>query len=205
MPRAGPSRDTILILVVPALMFAMAAVQLYLVDNRSLSRWKGGGFGMFTTVDSPSARFLRVYLMSDSGEVPVLIPSELRKLSQKVRVMPSKPRLEELTGALRNGTWVHLTIVSASQHYHDLLRAAGEEYQDSADDIQFQTQDSPTSIDFEKMQLVRMLGPDERLSDDKPFKVTGARVEVWRYLFDREALVLRASKITEHSSVGDEP
>jgi hypothetical protein len=203
MPSTGRSRDTLLVLAVPALLCAVAAAQLYLVEHRSLSRWKGGGFGMFSTVDSPSARFLRVYLMSDSGEVPVLIPSEVRELSQKIRVMPSKQRLEELTDALRNGTWVHLTVVSASQHYHDLLRAAGEKYQDSADDIQFQTKDGPARIDFEEMQLVRMLGKDEGPSDDEALVVTGARVEVWRYFFDREALVLRALEITEHASVGD--
>jgi hypothetical protein len=203
MPSTGRSRDTLLVLAVPALLCAVAAAQLYLVEHRSLSRWKGGGFGMFSTVDSPSARFLRVYLMSDSGEVPVLIPSEARELAQKVRVLPSKQRLEELTDTLRNGTWVHLTVVSASQHYHDLLRAAGEEYQDSADDIQFQAQDGPARIDFEEMKLVRMLGKDEGPSDDEPLVVTGARVEVWRYFFDRQALVLRAVEITEHASVGD--
>jgi len=203
MPSTGRSRDTLLLLAVPALLSVVAAAQLYLVEHRSLSRWKGGGFGMFSTVDSPSARFLRVYLKSDAGEVPVLVPSEVRELSHKVRVMPSKRRLEELTETLRNGTWVHLSVVSASQHYHDLLRAAGDEYQDSADDIQVQIQAGPARIDFEEMKLVRMLGKDEGPSDDEPLVVTGARVEVWRYFFDREALVLRARKIAQHASPGD--
>ncbi len=200
--RAGSARDTLLIVAVPALLCAVTVLQWYLVESRSLTRWKGGGFGMFTTVDSPSARFLRVYLSSESCEVPVLIPSQLAKLSHQVRAMPSRPRLEALARALRDGTWVHLTMVSASRHYQDLLRAAGDEYRDSADDIRFR-QDRPTSIDFEQMQLVRMLGPDERLSDDKPVRVTGVRVEVWRYLFDREALVLRGGKITEYSTAAD--
>lgn len=199
---SGRFRETILILIVPALLCAVAAGHLYLVESHSLSRWKGGGFGMFSTVDSPSARFLRVYLRSDSGEVPVLVPDEVRRLSQQVRVMPSKQRLEELTEALRRGTWVHLTMVSASQHYRNLLRAAGEAYQDSSDDIRLR-RDGPARIAFEGMQLVRMLGEDEEPSDDAPFPVTGARVEVWRYVFDREALVLRASKITEFASVAD--
>ncbi len=203
MPSTGRSRDTLLLLAVPALLCAVAAVQLYLVEQRSLSRWKGGGFGMFSTVDSPSARFLRIYLKSDEGEVPVLVPDEVRELSHKVRVMPSQRRLAELADTLRNGTWVHLSVVSATQHYHDLLRAAGGEYQDSADDIQVQTQPGPARIDFEGMKLVRMLGEDEGPSDDKPLVVTGARVEVWRYVFDREGLVLRARKIAEHASPGD--
>ena len=147
MSKTGISHDTTFRLIVPVFLCVVAAVQLYLVDSRSLSRWKGGGFGMFTTVDSPSARFLRVYLTSESGEVPVLIPRELKKLSQKVRVMPSKERLEELVDKLRKGTWVHLTMVSALQHYQNLLRAAGDEYQDSADDVQYQTKDSSPYID----------------------------------------------------------
>jgi len=200
MSKTGISRDTFLILVVPVLLCVVAAVQLYLVDSRSLSRWKGGGFGMFTTVDSPSARFLRVYLISETGEVPVLIPRKLRKLSHKVRVMPSKERLMKLSEKLREGTWVHLTMVSATQHYQNQLRAAGKEFQDSADNIQYQIQDSTPYIDFEQLQLVRMLGEDEPLTTDKQLKVTGVRVEVWKYLFDREELVLRASKITHIAS-----
>jgi hypothetical protein len=203
MSSTGRSRDTLLCLAVPALLCVVAAAQLYLVERSALSRWKGGGFGMFSTVDSPSARFLRVYLMTDAGEVPVLVPGEVKKLAQKVRVMPSERRVEELTETLRNGAWVHLTVVSAAQHYHDLLRSAGEGYQDSADDIQLQTQGGPGRIDFEEMELVRMLGEDEGPSDDQPLVVTGARVEVWRYLFDREALVLRTHKLAEHASGDD--
>jgi hypothetical protein len=155
---------------------------------------------MFTTVDSPSARFLRVYLVTETGEVPVLMPRELNKLSHQVRVMPRVKRLAELTDRLRKGTWVPLTMVSASQHYQDLLRAAGDDYRDSADDIQYQVQNSTPYLDFEDIQLVRMLGKNEPLSTDKPLKITGVRVEVWRYLFDQEELALRASKVTQMSS-----
>lgn len=200
MSKTGLSRDTLLILFVPVLLCVVAAVQLYFVDSRALSRWKGGGFGMFTTVDSPSARFLRVYLISDTGEVPVLIPRELKKLSQKVRVMPSKERMGELTNKLREGTWVPLTMVSATQHYQDLLRAAGSEYQDSADDIQYQAKNSVPYIDFEQIQLVRMLGEDEPFTTDKPLKIKAVRLEVWKYSFDRKELVLNASKIAQVSS-----
>ena len=75
MTSTRSKRDNFLVWFVPGLLCVVAAAQLYFVNNHALSRWKGGGFGMFTTVDSPSARFLRVYLISETGEVPVLVPS----------------------------------------------------------------------------------------------------------------------------------
>ena len=197
------SRDRLLVLLVPLLLCIVAAVQLYLVENHALSRWKGGGFGMFTTVDSPSARFLRIYLISATDEVPVLVPRKLRKQSNKARVLPSMDRLATLVERLHEGTWVPLTMVSASQHYQDLLRAAGDEYLGSADDIQYQSRDSTAYLDFADIKLYRMLDEDEPLSTDKPLNITGVRVEVWNYRFDREELVLRAVKLAEMSSAGN--
>jgi hypothetical protein len=203
MANSGRLRDTFLVGFVPVLLCVVAGVQIYLVELHELSRWKGAGFGMFATVDSPSARFVRLYLVSDAGEVPVLVPGELAVLSQKARVLPAEKYLSELAEALRGGTWVHVSMVSASRHYRDLLLAAGEEYRDSADDIRVQSPAVPDRIDFRVMRLFRMLAENEGPSTEAPLGVRGARVEVWRYVFDREALALRAQKIAQHTSVDE--
>ena len=44
----------------PALLCAIAMQQLLAVATLDLTPWKGGGFGMFSSIDTPSARILRV-------------------------------------------------------------------------------------------------------------------------------------------------
>jgi len=188
-------RDRVLVAAVPLLLCAVAATQLYLVDARSLSRWKGGGFGMFTTVDSPSSRFLRIHLDTADGQIPVLIPPELRKLAQKARVLPSHARMSALADALRQGTWVYLSMDSALQYYRELLAMSGEAQGDVADDVKHSSKRDIGSIDFRQMQLLRMLNEDETLIGREPVAVRGVRLEVWQYGFDREELLLGARKV----------
>ena len=195
-------RDRLLVALVPVLLSAVAAVQIYLVDRNDLSRWKGGGFGMFTTVDSPSARVFFFYLSTSDGEIPVMVPRDLAKLSHKARVMPTAERITVLAQRLQAGTWIPLTMVSASQHYLDLLKSAGPGYDQSADDISYQAASGVPHLDFDELQLVRMLEEDEPIPQDTPLEVSGVRVEVWRYRFDREELVLRAEKIAQAFSRG---
>ena len=50
----------------PLVLILIACLQIYLTQTQELSRWKGGGFGMFSTLDSPSARFLRISIEHSS-------------------------------------------------------------------------------------------------------------------------------------------
>ena len=228
MSQSSVIRDRALVAAVPLLLCAVAATQLYLVNTHDLSRWKGGGFGMFTTVDSPSSRFLRVYLDTPDGEVPVLIPPDLRKLAQKTRVLPSDARMTELMDALREGTWVYLSMVSALQHYRQLLAISARDRGDLVDDIRYSSRDDIGAVDFRRMRLARMLDEDEHpleqqqllhlsvavhpevhhgdagetLLEQQPIAVRGVRLEVWQYRFDREELMLRARKVTDHAVTG---
>ena len=202
MSQSSVIRDRALVAAVPLLLCAVAATQLYLVNTHDLSRWKGGGFGMFTTVDSPSSRFLRVYLDTPDGEVPVLIPPDLRKLAQKTRVLPSDARMTELMDALREGTWVYLSMVSALQHYRQLLAISARDRGDLVDDIRYSSRDDIGAVDFRRMRLARMLDEDEHPLDQQPIAVRGVRLEVWQYRFDREELMLRARKVTDHAVTG---
>jgi hypothetical protein len=68
----------------PVVLILIACLQLHLVHNGDLSRWKGGGFGMFSTLDSPSARFLRISLITPDGEFPVVVPSYLIELERRI-------------------------------------------------------------------------------------------------------------------------
>ncbi len=50
---------------VPVLLLGVAVVQLVRVETQDLARWKGGGFGMFSTV---SERFMHIRVSNDAGD-----------------------------------------------------------------------------------------------------------------------------------------
>jgi hypothetical protein len=91
-------------LVAPTILVILACLQIYLAHTHNLAPWKGGGFSMFASVDRPDKRFLRCYLVTDQGDVPVQVPdSDLRKL---VRAMPTPKRLASLATEMAKITWV---------------------------------------------------------------------------------------------------
>ena len=60
-------RDSWLLLSLPALLLVVVAlVQIQLTRSTALTPWKGGGFGMFSTIDNAAHRRLRVWLIGDS-------------------------------------------------------------------------------------------------------------------------------------------
>jgi hypothetical protein len=61
---------------------------------------------MFSTIDSPASRVVRVELDTDVGPVPVAVPSALRDLAGEVRTAPSGGRLEHLARAVAAEWWV---------------------------------------------------------------------------------------------------
>lgn len=90
----------------PAVLLAVAAVQIYVVETTYLTPWEGGGFGMFSTVDAARARFVRTFLITPGGEVPVERPAYLDHYVRKLRVLPTKERAARMAGALARATWV---------------------------------------------------------------------------------------------------
>jgi len=67
--------------------------------------WKGGGFGMFSTVDDESARFVRCWLVTDSGEIPLPIPPAADKSLAELRAAPTQARLDDLARRLAQQNW----------------------------------------------------------------------------------------------------
>jgi hypothetical protein len=63
---------------VPSLLVANALVQIHLVHCRNLSSWKGGGFGMFSTVDRPQDRTLATEGVTQQGQIVWIDLSEFR-------------------------------------------------------------------------------------------------------------------------------
>jgi hypothetical protein len=89
----------------------MALVQLSLAMAGTLTPWKGGGFGMFASLDSPQNRFVVVQVTDAAGDSRVVrIPfgrfTQTTALSTgaiaRVIAFPTAQRLKELAIAVDN-------------------------------------------------------------------------------------------------------
>lgn len=90
----------------PICLCLVACLHLWRVTTVGQTPWKGGGFGMFSTIDVEHARFVRAYLLTVGGERPVMIPQDLEKKVAELRAAPNKQGLEELADRLAQRQWI---------------------------------------------------------------------------------------------------
>jgi len=159
--------------LVPALAAVIAVRQLYLSHAYALTPWKGGGFGMLASVDEPRSRFVRVYLLTPLGRVPVEAnaPERVEQLATRIRFMPSPQRLNALADAVLETSWVVDTAPRLQAHvgarHGKPGRAAGA-----------------------------ALGV-ARPVEGSPVEVSGVHVEVWRVRLEPSGPRLVRRKLTE--------
>ena len=189
----------------PLLLCAIACLQIFLAMTKSLSPWKGGGFGMFSTVDSPDARFLRIYLINGNEETAVLLPDHLKKLGREVQTIPSAALASDLAGRLAHGTWTPYRMTDPVRHYQNtqsdsetLAGVAGPSDaatpNNNATDVVKTLPDG--QVVFPKLLRMRERGaPASKGEDAVPFQ--HVRVEVWRYSLDVGSSQLKATKHLE--------
>jgi len=85
----------------PAVLLATVAMnQLRLAHTESLSPWSGGGFGMFSTTDSPDNRHLHAVVQNKSIRREVAIPKTLATETLRVTTLPTRKRLGALAAEL---------------------------------------------------------------------------------------------------------
>ena len=120
------------VFLAPVCLCAVAALHLYRVSACRQTPWKGGGFGMFSTVDSEDSRFLRcrktdVGCMSgsemhaESGQTaPIVIPRYLSREELRARVAPTPRRLAKLAGLLSESEQATV-VVEVWQYRFDAL------------------------------------------------------------------------------------
>lgn len=190
--------------IAPGLLCGIALTQFLFAHFSSLSPWKGGGFGMFSTVDSPGARFLRAYLVTPQGDIPVMIPDNLRDQENKLRTLATQQLVDEFAEALAKGTWVKLRMASAVPYYFLLLKLHNQDRSQDrlTGDLSPSSQNVDEAITFEKFNFVRMLKPNEPLdTSDTKIDVHSIRLELWKYAFDKESVSLKAQKHLQATSV----
>ena len=214
-PEARRSIDIrVLKYLAPALLTTLACIQLFLGLNFGLTPWKGGGFGMFSTVDSPGARTIRVYLETDDGEIPTKLPTWRKKYRNYTRSFPTDFRVHRLAVDLAAATWVYRKTDSSSKDEKssdqngaaeptapnpesmsgaamadappESIRPRPEE---SAGDSIAKSSDKlgvEGSDSQEPYPRVKAYRPGEGTGDQEIVPVNAVRVEVWRALFDVE-------------------
>jgi hypothetical protein len=89
----------------PLALLLVAAVQLIRVETQHLTAWKGGGFGMFSSLDL--IRVVRVHVTTDEGEAVVPLP-DLPILKARLLAAPDMPALERVASRALERDWVLL-------------------------------------------------------------------------------------------------
>jgi hypothetical protein len=191
----------------PILLCAIACLQIFLALTKSLSPWKGGGFGMFSTVDSPDARFLRIYLINGNEETAVLLPDHLKTLGRELQTIPSAALASDLAQRLAQGTWTPYRMTDPVRHYQNTQASRDD---DSLTGLAGPADATPTSgnaadmvkrlpdgqVIFPKLLRMREKGrPGSKGEEAVAFQ--RVRVEVWRYSLDVAASQLKAAKFLE--------
>ncbi len=93
---------------VPALMFGLVvAHHAYQVSAHGLTRWKGGGFGMFSTIDYPPNRFLRLFIVTDQNEtIRARSPEEFGREFTRAESLPYDPQTQVFVNRLAQLAWI---------------------------------------------------------------------------------------------------
>lgn len=148
--------DKALLWFTPLIVLLVLVNQFYRVETHGLSTWQGGGFGMFSSVDSINTRFFKIYLQIDGTMVPVKVEDDFNELVTVSRTEPTQENLQQLAAHIHEAIWVQSGNfkfdASVEGHYRPVLEIGRH----SATD----------------------LPPEERI------KVDGVQLELWKTRFD---------------------
>jgi hypothetical protein len=94
------SRAGLLRVVAPALLIAVASVQIALARMVQLSPWLGGGFGMFSTTDTWPRRQLRAFALREGVRRELAVPASAGRDAMRALALPSEAHLRALARRL---------------------------------------------------------------------------------------------------------
>ena len=97
----GTSRDNGWLPWLPsALLVVVALVQITLAQAANLDPWKGGGFGMFSTLDRIASRQLRASMLAGSRWVPLRVPRSYVLEVRRTTSLPTDKALDRFADLL---------------------------------------------------------------------------------------------------------
>jgi hypothetical protein len=80
----------------PALLVVVACGQVMLAHTARLSPWKGGGFGMFSSLDARPFRYVRIFVQAPERSEELAVPPSLERLAASVEIFPGDRQFERL-------------------------------------------------------------------------------------------------------------
>lgn len=94
------NRPVLAIALPPVLLLAVASTQMTLARTSLLSPWKGGGFGMFASIDGLPFRQVRVFVEAPGRSREIALPESLEIAGAKAATWPHARALEDLARAM---------------------------------------------------------------------------------------------------------
>ena len=73
-----------------AVLVVVACAQIALAHAAQLSPWKGGGFGMFATIDGTASRSVRVYVRAPDRSEEIAMQPSFEHAASRARLFPSR-------------------------------------------------------------------------------------------------------------------
>ena len=102
----GTTKYWVRVMLAPICLLLVAGLHWYRVEFRDQTPWKGGGFAMFSTVDSPAARSMRFYLLTTEGEIVVEPPVRVQKWVGEMCAAPAQETMHIIAERMTEATWV---------------------------------------------------------------------------------------------------
>ena len=89
-----------LIALPAAMLVTVACGQIWASRTLGLSPWKGGGFGMFASLDSRPFRYVRIYVSAPERSEELLVAPSLERAAAAAELMPVTGHLDSLARAV---------------------------------------------------------------------------------------------------------
>ena len=82
-----------------ALLLVVASTQMFLARTEALSAWKGGGFGMFASLDEARFRHVRVFVDAPGRSEETDVGGSMADVAERAATLPSRAWLERTARA----------------------------------------------------------------------------------------------------------
>ncbi|KST65266.1 hypothetical protein [Mastigocoleus testarum] len=179
--------------LVPTILILVALLQFYLAHTANLSPWKGGGFGMFAAVDSPSMRVLAAEGLAEGGQLIRLdaLDSLDNSTIRRILSLPRQIHLEQIASELISEKFVPQNV----QRQTTLERLRRE-------NPKFAIQVS--GILLKNQPIYRLKTPEDPiLLNDSVKTLKAIRLQWWSLRFDRNHNRLLAEPLGEPVEAGN--
>lgn len=182
-------RSLIFYLPVPVIVTAVAAVQIYLACFGLLASSEGGGFGMFSAIDSPETRLIDITAIGSDGteiEIEYLYKGSpvSENLIQKIKSHPERELLADFADYLLNARYI------STRDRRELVR---EKIESENPGIGLGAGEKSTDINVYRFASKN----DEKELGDAVVLLNEVRLQMWRLNYDRSTQRVSTEKLGE--------